>query len=137
MKGTYVLIVNLRTDKRLKIGKLGAKRFKTGAYAYVGSALNNLEARIERHLSNEKKLHWHIDYLLPEAEIISVICGETNQRKECEVAENLAENLSTVPGFGASDCNCRSHLFYGGLKEVEEKMIESFKRTGLEPERWS
>ena len=37
---------------------------KKGIYIYTGSAKKNIDSRIKRHLSNSKKLHWHIDYLL-------------------------------------------------------------------------
>lgn len=136
MKGTYVLLIKLPANEQIKIGKLGAIQFKSGTYAYVGSALNNLEKRVERHLRSEKKLQWHIDYLLKEAEVISVIYGESSQRKECEIARNLAKTLPSLRGFGASDCKCESHLFYSELEEVEDRVIESFKLAGLEPERW-
>ena len=38
----------------------------------IRSALNNLDKRIQRHKSNQKKMHWHIDYLLKKAKIIDV-----------------------------------------------------------------
>ena len=30
----------------------------------VQNAMNSLESRVKRHLSDNKKKHWHIDYLL-------------------------------------------------------------------------
>ena len=65
MKGTYCLIINVKKDVKIKIGKvLGEIEFKKGCYLYVGSAMNSLEKRVQRHLSKDKKKHWHIDYLL-------------------------------------------------------------------------
>ena len=67
LKGTYCLIIQLKKDSRIEIGKLGLLNFDKGYYVYVGSALNSLEARLERHLKTEKKLFWHVDYLLAES----------------------------------------------------------------------
>ncbi len=80
----------------------------------MGSALNSLEARIKRHLSDEKKLHWHIDYLLKNsnAEIVDVIFTLTKERLECKVAQEISEKYMGISGFGSSDCQCPSHLFY-------------------------
>ena len=64
MKGSYCLIINVEKDTKIKIGKkLGIINFKKGCYVYVGSAMNSLESRVKRHLSDNKKKHWHIDYL--------------------------------------------------------------------------
>ncbi|MFP4052091.1 MAG: GIY-YIG nuclease family protein, partial [Thermoplasmata archaeon] len=64
MKGIYTLVIELKEDKVIEVGAIGNIDFDKGYYVYVGSAQNGLEARIERHLSDEKKIHWHIDYLL-------------------------------------------------------------------------
>ena len=122
MKGVYVLLMELKTDKQIQIGKLGKLFFKKGFYAYVGSALNNLEKRIQRHLSLEKKMHWHVDYLLKYANITDVFYKETNEKIECNVARKLAESLKGINGFGCSDCNCKSHLFYGSNKEIKNEI---------------
>jgi len=122
MKGVYVLLIELKTDKEIEIGKLGKLFFKKGFYAYVGSALNNLEKRIQRHLSLEKKMHWHVDYLLNYANITDVFYKETNEKIECNVARKLARNLKGINGFGCSDCNCQSHLFYGSNKDIRKEI---------------
>ncbi len=69
MKGSYILIIQVKKDMKVKIGKLGILSFKRGYYAYVGSAMNGLEGRIRHHLRHNKKMHWHIDYFLSKAEI--------------------------------------------------------------------
>ncbi|RLF60544.1 MAG: GIY-YIG nuclease family protein, partial [Thermoplasmata archaeon] len=69
MKGSYVLIINLKKEKEIEIGRLGRILFNKGYYAYVGSGLNNLEKRVGRHLRKNKKKKWHIDYLLEEGKI--------------------------------------------------------------------
>ncbi len=113
MKGVYILLIKNREDRYIQIGKLRNIFFKRGFYVYVGSALNGLEQRINRHLRIDKKLHWHIDYLLRKSEIISVFYKETKSQEECKIANIFQEKLELIPGFGCSDCKCKSHLFYG------------------------
>lgn len=133
MKGTYVLIIENQADTELEIGRIGLIPFKKGFYAYVGSALAGLEQRIGRHrrdLGNNKKLHWHIDYLLasPDVELKDVVYAETEARKECELAMNLNQQLESIPKFGCSDCSCISHLFFcrdGG--ELKERVFDCFQ----------
>ena len=114
MKGVYVLIIEKSIGEELEIGKLGTIEFKSGFYAYVGSALSGLEQRIKRHLRREKRLYWHIDYLLasPGADVREVIFKETSNREECMIARKMHEQLEHINGFGCSDCRCESHLFF-------------------------
>jgi len=82
-----------------------------------------MKKRLERHLRKEKKLHWHIDYLLRESEIEEIFLSE---REECEVAKAFLP-FGYVPGFGCSDCLCRSHLFYSeDLGELEAVLPEKY-----------
>lgn len=119
MKGSYVLLIVLKKNKEIQIGKLGKIFFKKGYYAYVGSALNNLEKRIQRHFIEDKKIHWHIDYLLKYSEITKVFYKEKILREECSIAEKFKEIFTFINGFGCSDCKCKSHLFYGDIEEFQ------------------
>lgn len=119
MKGNYILQINLSEDKEIRVGKLGNIYFKKGFYAYIGSAMNSLEGRINRHLRFDKKFHWHIDYLLKHAEISKVFYKQINERIECKVAETFNKKLESIKHFGCSDCSCKSHLFYGSQEEIE------------------
>jgi len=115
-KGVYILLIGV-SECSLKIGALGLISFKQGFYAYVGSALGSggLE-RVKRHINTYRtksaKLHWHIDYLLisPFVSSLWVFCLKTNDRIECLIAGSLKGR--EIDRFGASDCDCRSHLFY-------------------------
>lgn len=127
MKGSYILLIELENDSKIQIGKLGDILFKKGFYVYIGSALNGLEQRINRHLRTDKKLHWHIDYLLKSAKVGSVYYKENDQREECKIAKFFSK-LEPVSGFGCSDCNCKSHLFYGSKNEII-KSINSLDMT--------
>jgi Uri superfamily endonuclease len=110
-KGAYCLIIKLDNDKDIKINKR-TQFFKKGYYCYVGSALNNLDKRIERHKSQEKKMHWHIDYFLKHANIIDVKRFISDEKIECGLADKVNTiSDDSIKGFGCSDCNCDSHLF--------------------------
>lgn len=104
--------MELKDNVQIKIGKLGKMEFRKGHYAYVGSAMNNLENRIRRHLKRKKKLHWHIDWFLGKAEIKDVVYFESSNKIECKVAETLTKRFESIKGFGSSDCRCTSHLFF-------------------------
>ena len=118
MKGSYILLTELKEEKTIQIGKLGYVNFKKGFYAYIGSALNGLEQRINRHLRTEKKNHWHIDYLLKFSKIKDIFYTENNFKEECNIAKRFEEKLIHTPDFGCSDCSCKSHLFYGPEDEI-------------------
>ena len=112
MKGSYVLLIQLPEEQTITIGSLKAIYFPRGYYAYVGSAMGGFKSRLNRHLKSNKKPHWHIDYLLEKASISEIILCETNDRMECTIAQALTGQFDSIPGFGSSDCKCRSHLFF-------------------------
>ncbi len=113
MKGIYVLIVEINKTISVNIGALGLLTFPSGLYAYVGSAQNNLELRVKRHQGKQKRLFWHIDYLLNNeaAKVIGVYYTQGDRTKECKIASLLDKNAEPIAGFGCSDCQCESHLF--------------------------
>lgn len=112
MKGCYCLIINVESENTIKIGKKLNIQFDKGYYIYVGSAMNSLMAIIKRHLSDEKKLHWHVDYLLKNAKITDVIYNESTKKVECELSKFIASKTNGIKDFGCSDCDCESHLYY-------------------------
>lgn len=120
--GSYILILKLKYDTKINIGKLGKFDFKKGHYIYVGSALNSLDNRIQRHLSKEKKLHWHIDYFLTKADTIEAFYKEGKVKEECKIAGVFKKDFSKIPGFGCSDCSCKSHLFYGEYEDIKKSI---------------
>jgi Domain of unknown function DUF123 len=62
--GCYSLVIELKQRKKIRVGKLGKVEFQPGIYVYTGSAMGGLRARLLRHLSDTKKMRWHIDYFL-------------------------------------------------------------------------
>jgi len=123
-KGTYALVMALKSEAIIAVGKLGRFKFPAGYYVYFGSARGGLSARVGRHLRSEggkragestKKLHWHIDYLIQFAEVVEVWYAVGNESWEClwcEVARGMPNAQILIPGFGSSDCRCPSHLIY-------------------------
>jgi Uri superfamily endonuclease len=113
MKGIYVLVVSVERNINVKVGKLGSLRFEKGLYAYVGSAQNNLQKRVRRHLGREKKKFWHIDFLLDNlhVKVLQVFYRNVERFEECIIAKELGKEGVAVPDFGSSDCRCKSHLF--------------------------
>lgn len=111
--GSYMLIMTLDTDKSISVGGLGDILFKKGFYIYVGSAMKNLKTRLERHKRIHKRQFWHIDYLREVAGLTHAIPIRSQKRLECLIADSLkAITCDYIPGFGASDCRCNSHLFF-------------------------
>jgi Uri superfamily endonuclease len=113
MKGIYVLLISIDKNINVGIGKLGPLRFEKGLYAYVGSAQNNLQKRVRRHLGREKKKFWHIDFLLGNfhVKVLRVFYRNVGRFEECRIAKELGREGVAVPDFGSSDCRCESHLF--------------------------
>lgn len=115
MKGTHCLIISMKKSEKLDIGHLhNMHKYRKGYYVYIGSAMNSLVPRLNRHLSDEKKMHWHIDYLLksPDCHIRDILFNISEERIECDLAESISKDGEEIPGFGCSDCSCSSHLIY-------------------------
>lgn len=110
----------------MKIGALGEITFCSGCYVYIGSAQKNLRQRIERHLRKEKRLFWHIDYLLDNgaASVVKVFYREGDKAQECIAAKQIARENRSVLGFGCSDCFCKSHLFQINCEKDLKEMLE-------------
>jgi Uri superfamily endonuclease len=122
MKGSYILVILLNKDNEIIIGALGIIKFKKGFYFYVGSAMGNygsstLLNRVKRHISNkdDKRIHWHIDYLLNNIHTIitKIYLIPSIENLECYIAQELSKICTGyITNFGSSDCKCISHLFY-------------------------
>ena len=137
MKGIYALIMHLTRPCQISIGNRPPAHFSGGYYAYVGSALGGIEARVNRHLRYTQKRRWHIDYLLAEAPVTEVIVGETETRAECAVARALGAQFKPVPNFGASDCCCSSHLFLAPANKMLSSVVwHAFESANVKPELW-
>jgi len=112
--GTYTLVFSLPSAADIEVGALGEHRFPAGGYCYTGSALGSGGfSRIDRHrrvaAGEHDVRHWHVDYFgaHPETELVGV---ERTRGRDCECSVAQALGNGPVPGFGASDCNCETHL---------------------------
>ncbi|MEM2130669.1 MAG: GIY-YIG nuclease family protein [Candidatus Bathyarchaeia archaeon] len=140
IKGYYVLLIYMKANKQISVGKLGVKNFEKGYYVYTGSALGkgalSLGGRIRRHIRKQKTKKWHVDYLLSDenASVKAVVAGTAEQKMECKINKCLKEVFYakiSIMGFGSSDCteNCCSHLlFLGRTYKVVDRIIGSLLR---------
>lgn len=143
IRGSYCLCISVKKGRNIKIGALDDIDFPAGRYIYVGSALNSLIPRLDRHLRTARGegrvTHWHIDYLLrePGVEIEAIYATDWAVRMECEISEKVAEHGEPVPRFGCSDCRCSSHLYrvknFGFIKETGLKKVDLSKLSSPSP----
>lgn len=101
----------------VEIGRLGLLHLEPGYYAYVGSALGpgGLRTRLGRHLHGAGRVHWHIDNLRAHAAPVEAWYSYGPWRREHQWSAALRSRSDAaipLPGFGASDCRCDSHLFF-------------------------
>jgi len=105
---------------------LGEVYFKEGDYLYIGSAKGCLESRLQRYLRKEKRIFWHIDYLLENQKAKILQIWTIDKKMECQTAEIFYQDPTTEiikKGFGSSDCNCLTHLFFIKDKKKTEKIL--------------
>jgi Uri superfamily endonuclease len=115
--GTYALILELLQEATIQVGALGRFNFQAGCFGYVGSAHGpgGLRARIRRHLrpAEQKRSHWHVDYLVRASRPREAWWTTGRERWECRWAKALSNSGDRFPeGFGASDCGCMGHLVF-------------------------
>jgi sugar fermentation stimulation protein A len=111
-RGAYLVVLKLDSYQTVEVGKLGLRAFRKGYYVYVGSAIKNLNARINRCRRLEKNRFWHIDYFREITEFQAALPIRSATSYECQIAERLSALADwQIPRFGSSDCRCSSHLF--------------------------
>ena len=121
------MVIKISEDLKIRVGRLGEVSFKEGDYIYIGSAKGCLEARLRRHLKKDKKIYWHIDYLLKSKKTKILQIWIIDKKMECQTAEVFCQDPTTEiikKGFGSSDCKCLSHFFYIKNKERTEKILK-------------
>jgi Uri superfamily endonuclease len=131
MKGSYLLVIRLDEDKTV-CTKAREFPLKAGYYVYVGSAMNSLKKRVARHFSREKKLHWHIDYLLKEAELLRAYLIPSEKRLEERLSLEVSKFGEPVEGFGAGDVSVSANL-YRFNEEPDKVLVKILEGMGL---RW-
>jgi Uri superfamily endonuclease len=124
MRGSYLLL--LRLDQKVSIKHW---TLEAGIYVYVGSAMGDLSARVARHLRKNKHKHWHIDYLLEHAKVLSVVMLPSERRLEEEISSALSKKFDGPEGFGSSDLKVKTNLYK--LNDLNEffKIVEEMVQT--------
>jgi Uri superfamily endonuclease len=117
VQGTYALVLTNKRTGTIRVGRVSTMALQPGFYLYVGSAFGpgGLSARIKHHRQVAARPHWHIDYLRAACDLIEVWYTTKAAGREHAWARVLAELPGAVvplPGFGSSDCRCRTHLFW-------------------------
>jgi sugar fermentation stimulation protein A len=117
----------------LRIGSLGSIGFKRGFYTYVGSARRSMKSRLARHLARKKTKRWHIDWLTTRSGVVPIAVASTTLTGiECRIATVLSKRADMrVDGFGCSDCECESHLYYFSKSDCLFLALENLKRYGV------
>jgi len=132
---SYLLILENWREQERRVGRLGRVNFAAGFYVYVGSGGPNVVKRIRRHMAPQKRRHWHIDYLTTgRRRMKSVDARVYSGVPECRLAAQLARDLVRVPGFGASDCTCPTHLFFApGLSTLTRALRQLGDSLPVQP----
>lgn len=132
--GTYVLVIELAGSDRIEVGALGSRRFPAGWYAYVGSAFGpGGLTRVERLRGvadgRVETRHWHVDHLLASSVAsLERTIARADLAVECSVAASLPP--ATVHGFGASDCQCPTHLgFHPRRDHLLQTILQAFEEA--------
>ena len=115
--GTYALILRATHQQDVQIGRLGRLSIRPGFYVYVGSAFGpgGVLARVRHHTQIAQRPHWHIDSLRQAAQLKQVWYTYDPVHREHAWATVFASARGAsipLPGFGASDCRCVSHLYF-------------------------
>lgn len=135
-KGTYLLFLCFREPHTISVGSLGTLNVGAGEYCYVGSAMNGLESRLERHMRKEKKMHWHIDRLTVQADTTEAYVP-SEPTGECVLSAAAGDSgcIPVFEGFGSSDCRCRTHLFMTDGRSKQKLLTVTaaypFMRAGM------
>jgi len=112
LRGVYLVFFRLNKEKVVEVGALGEVKFESGRYVYIGSAMNSLESRVQRHVSGSKEnAHWHIDYFSAVTEPLGFAAFAVSSDWECIFSHVADENWVSIDDFGASDCDCDAHLY--------------------------
>ena len=137
--GTYAMLLGCRRAGLILIGRAGRLKRRPGVYVYVGSAHGpgGLRARLGHHLRLSISPRWHVDYLRRVTTPLAVWTTVDPIRREHQwaaIMSGIRGATLPMPGFGASDCRCRAHLFHfdcmPGLSTFRKKARQHFPCHG-------
>jgi len=100
----------------VRIGALGVLPLERCRYLYLGSARGpgGLRARLAHHVRRQARPHWHVDYLRRRCQVTGAWITGVEENMEHQWSARVARlprAKPPLPGFGASDCSCATHLF--------------------------
>jgi Uri superfamily endonuclease len=134
--GTYALILLSAREDVIRVGRLGDLRLQRGFYVYIGSALGqgDVRGRLAHHLQPAERPHWHIDYLRVHTTIEEIWFSYDIDSKEHAWAGCIAGMPGAsmpLAGFGSSDCDCKSHLFFSEKRPAWKEFDRQLWKTSL------
>ena len=132
---TYALVLAAGAKGLVRVGRLGVLRLQSGFYVYFGSALGlgGVRARLAHHLRPSIRPHWHIDYLRRHMAAEEVWYCYDRVSREHQWAQCLGTQAgASIPlaGFGASDCQCESHLYFFRSRPSRNAFVRSLRTSG-------
>lgn len=132
--GTYVLVLSARATGIVRVGRLGRLRLQSGFYVYVGSAHGSggVRGRLMHHFEPSIRPHWHIDYLRRHTSLEEVWYCYDRVSREHQWAQCLGTRVgASIPlaGFGASDCQCESHLYFFRSRPSRNAFVRSLRTS--------
>lgn len=134
--GIYLLEIFASEPFKVEIDNFKDRTFLPGYYYYSGSAQKNLEQRVERHQSDDKSIHWHIDFVtaIHTNKILNVFVFDGARKNyECDLVKELVNDFKlryAVKGFGNTDCRrCVSHLLFSRRKIAHSHFISRYQST--------
>lgn len=149
--GLYVVLISLRrpTEVRMAGGRSGL--LPSGWYVYTGSARPGLDARVARHLEQQKRVRWHIDQLTtdPAARTLGAVvvadppepvvpAGSMGPERltECglnRIVGSIVGRDCPVRSFGATDCRsaCPAHLWRSPTRLTLKALAAELRSAGV------
>src|SRR5262245_45622734 len=88
----------------------------------------------DTHARRAARPHWHVDYLRRHTRLETVWCWPGARREhECAAAVSALPGAAVaLVGFGSSDCECETHLFWFA-EEAREPDSVMLARRPLPP----
>lgn len=113
----YVLVIKVAEFVRVRLRGV-VTVVEPGVYFYIGSSRKpcTVLARITRHISKSKPVHWHVDQLTTteKAEVTGILLVDLKTGDcELELSKTMrVAGLTCIHGFGSTDKpRSVSHLF--------------------------
>jgi len=132
--GSYALVFECAQGGSVSVGALGKVHLRPGYLVYIGSAFGSggLIARLRHHIRPVERPHWHIDYLRQSASLVGAWCANGPRSLEHLWAASFSELrgfTTPKPGFGSSDCDCRTHLLHARWRPTGRRTRDRLSRA--------